>query len=234
MKDYVDNDPTFPDYIFQRRFSISRVLYYQIRSDLLSHRHDFWKQRSNGLGFLCIPTDLKLLSSLRLLSTGASSDSLDDAVYMSEETVRSYFKQFCIDILQVYGGRFFNKFPSRSELVTLQESYSNLGFPGCIGAVDCMKYVWKNCPATMKGQYLNTRDSKSATIQCEGWCDHSLYCWSWFAGRPGTNNDLNVLAKSPLFRNIFSENFSITVPEGYRISSSGFQHHLLYLLADGI
>lgn len=234
IKDYIAPNPTYPEYIFQRRFSIPRVLYFALKHDLLLHRTEFWKQRTNGIGFKCIPTDLKLLSALRILSTGTSTDSLDDAVYMSQESIRLYFRQFCIDILEIYGGRFFNRLPTVAELSSIEQKFADVGFPGCIGSVDCMKYVWKNCPATMKGQYLNSRESKSATVQCEGWCDHDLYCWSWFSGRPGTNNDLNVLARSPLFQRIFSEHFDITVSDGYHIEETKPPHHLLYLLGDGI
>lgn len=30
-------------------------------------------------------------------------------------------------------------------------------------------YIWKNLNATMKGQNINSRDSESTTLQCEGW-----------------------------------------------------------------
>ena len=134
----------------------------------------------------------------------------------------------------MYGSKLFNIFPTDTELNDIDDKYTDIGFPGCIGAVDCMHYTWKNFPATDKGQYQNSRVSKMATIQCEGWCDHDLYCWSWFSGRPGTNNDLNVLARSPLFQNIFSEQFSLSVTDGYNINQHGMPHHLLYFLGDGI
>lgn len=47
-------------------------------------------------------------------------DSLDDAVYMSKESVRKYFQQFCIEIIEIYGGRLFNFFPTTSEKQSMQ------------------------------------------------------------------------------------------------------------------
>lgn len=123
--------------------------------DYFQHRNDYWKQIKNGRGFLCIPRDLKLLSSLLLRSTSTAADSLNDLVYMSKETFRIYFRQFCIEFMYIYGGRFFNRFTCSSELKDIVDSCPKITFPECIGAVCCIKYVWKNFPATIKGQYLN-------------------------------------------------------------------------------
>lgn len=231
---YIDVNPAFPDHIFRRRFSIPRVLYFRIKDDLLRHREDYWKKRRNGIGRGGIPTDLKLLSCFRILSSGNCTDSVDDAACISEESVRIYFRQFCQDLMEVYGSRFFNRFPTSHELLDVQQKYADIGFPGCIGAIDCMHYYWKNCPGTDKGQFQNSRVSKLASVQCEGWCDHDLYCWSWFAGRPGTNNDLNVLARSPLFKGILSKELSINVVQGYKVGNDLNLHHMLYFLGDGI
>ncbi len=234
IKDYVAIDPTYPDLIFQRRFAIPRVLYYYIRSDLLLFHNNFWKRRSNGIGYKCIPTDLKILSPLRILSTGCSYDSLDDAVYMSEESIRQCFNQFIKDITTMYGPLFLNRRPTSMELTAISKQYTEYGFPGCIGCVDCMKYVWKNCPYRKKGQFLNSKVSKLATIQCEAWCDKDLYCWSWFSGRPGTNNDLNVLSRSPLFNDIFNDWYKPLLSEPFRLRGSNQLRKKGYFLVDSI
>lgn len=98
LSDYVDNKTTYPDYIFPRRFFIPRVIYFQIEGDPIRHRSYFWKTRVTGIGFRYIPTEMKILSSFRLFSTGRPYDSLDYCVYISEESFRQYFTQFFIDI----------------------------------------------------------------------------------------------------------------------------------------
>lgn len=86
----------------------------------------------------------------------------------------------------------------------------------------------------MKGKYHNSFVSKSGTVQCGGWGDHDIYCWSWFAGIPGTSNDINVLARAPLFTSICNETFDINVPDDYKIIEQGQKHHLPNFLVDGI
>ena len=91
-------------------------------------------------------------------------------------------------------------------------------------------FTWENCPKAMKGQYHNPKDGKLATISCEALVVRRLYCWHWFSGRCGTNNDITVLDNSPLFNDILSGKRRMTLPEGYVINgvtSTG----LLYMLS---
>lgn len=234
IRDYIDRNPTYPDYVFQRCFTVPRSIYFHIRNDFLRQFPDTWITRRAGFGKLGHPTDIKLLVCFRILATGAALDLFDDVTYMSEASIRYYFRQFVIHLMNLYGFMFFNRRPTASELDTVSSQYAQLGFPGCIGAVDCMHYVWKNCPARDKGQYLNSRNSKSATLQCEAWCDHDRYIWSWYSGRPGTNNDLNILAHSPLFNDIFNNTFRCGRMSGYSIHSNFNIFHRFYFLVDGI
>ena len=86
---------------------------------------------------------------------------------MSEEIGRQYFRDFLNDVQKIYGEKYFNRRPNESELTDVEKKYRKVGLPGCIGAVDCMKVRWKNCPASEKGQHLNTKDGNIASIQCE-------------------------------------------------------------------
>lgn len=51
---------------------------------------------------------------------------------------------------------------------------------------------------SVEGQYHETNEGNIATIFEEVWCDGTLYIWNWLTGRPGTNNDIYMLAVSPL------------------------------------
>lgn len=73
-----------------------------------------------------------------------------------------------------------------------------------------------------------------ATIACEAWCDHSLYCWHWYPGRAGTNNDLTVLYSSPFFRDIMNGFFKLESQRPYQIIPEGERRKMLYVLVDGI
>ncbi len=142
---------------------------------------------------------------------------------------------FCNDVVRLYGPRFLNRRPTSAEMSEISNKYKTVGFPGCVGCVDCMKIYWKNCPYYEKGQRLNTKEStKLATIVCEAWCDHDLYCWNWYPGRAGTNNDLTVLHSSQLFRDIFNGLFKLNTNDVYNISPSTTVRSMYYFLVDGI
>lgn len=235
FEDYLGDSPVYPPKIFRRRFGVPRSLFYRLRDDLVAYNPAFWTQRRRGFGPLGHTPEQRILSALRILSTGCSRDNVDDGSVMSEESISLSFAQFCSDVVSIYGPSFLNRRPTKSELKEISERYTTVGFPGCIGAVDCMKLYWKNCPYYEKGQNLNTKESTSlATIVCEAWCDHDLYCWNWYPCRAGTNNDLTVLHSSPLFRDIFNDFFKITTDDVYTISPSTYLRRMYYFLVDGI
>lgn len=68
----------------------------------------------------------------------------------------------------------------------------------------------------------------------EAWCNRNLYIWSWFAGRAKTNNDLNVLAVSPLMRGIIRRYFRLMLDDSYKITDQGPERKQLYFMGNGI
>lgn len=73
-----------------------------------------------------------------------------------------------------------------------------------------------------------------ATIVVEEWCNRSLYLWSSFSGSPGTNNDLNVLAGSPLIKSILRGDFKFEVGKQFQFTENGPTRNKLYFLGGGI
>lgn len=139
----------------------------------------------------------------------------------------------CSAIYTLCYTQYLNREPIYLELEAITDTYANDGFPGRMGAVDCIHLHWKNFPKAYKGQCHNQKDGKLATISCEAVCDKRLYCWSWFSGRCGTNNDITVLDHSPLFIDILNGRRKMTLPNGYYFNRQR-RHWFLYLLADGI
>ena len=101
------------------------------------------------------------------------------------------------------------------------------GWPGLFGSIDCMHYQWKNCPVAWNGQYLDKDGNISIIL--EAIVDQSLWIWHVFFGTAGSNNDLNVLQRSLLVKEIlFREYDDISFDVNYR------RYSKYYLLADGI
>lgn len=82
LKDFINQNSTYPDNVFKRMFSIPLILPFTIKNDLIQHHKDFWKQQENGLGYKLTGTDLKMLAELRILSSGHSTDSLSYVDYI--------------------------------------------------------------------------------------------------------------------------------------------------------
>ena len=152
---------------------------------------------------------------------------------MSIESCRQYFDIFLETMLKVYGPRYLNRHPTVEEMREIVKEYENDGFPGCLGCIDCMHIKWKNCPRALKGLYRNPKDGRGATITCEAWCDASLYCWHWFAGRCSTNNDITVFENSPLLIDILNNERKMRLPEGYKMNGA-VRQWIMYFLVDGI
>ncbi|KAK9224689.1 hypothetical protein WN943_009725 [Citrus x changshan-huyou] len=100
-------------------------------------------------------------------------------------------------------------------------------FPRMLGSLDCMHWKWKNCPVAWKGMYVG--HAQEPTIILEAMASYDLWIWHMFFGLPGSHNDINVLDRSPLFKDLAegrapSVNYSI----------NGHNYTMGYYLADGI
>ncbi|XP_024196143.1 uncharacterized protein LOC112199345 [Rosa chinensis] len=96
-----------------------------------------------------------------------------------------------------------------------------------IGSFDCMYWQWKNCPTGWAGEYSGRK--RMPTIILEAVASYDTWIWHAFFGMPGSCNDLNVLAKSPLFDELTAgQATQIQFQVNNRI------HNLGYYLADGI
>jgi len=94
-------------------------------------------------------------------------------------------------------------------------------------SIDCMHWIWKNCPMAYQGQYKGKE--KHATIVLEAIASYDLWIWHCFFGLPGTMNDINVLDRSPLVAAILHGTFP-KVP--WRMDGKDYEHS--YFLGDGI
>jgi hypothetical protein len=96
-----------------------------------------------------------------------------------------------------------------------------------LGSIDCMHWVWCNCPAAWKGQF--TGQGKFPTMILEAVASYDLWIWHAYFGMPGGCDDINVLQRSPVFSPYLrhqTPNVSFTV--------NGNSYDMGYFLADGI
>lgn len=100
------------------------------------------------------------------------------------------------------------------------------GFPGMLGSIDCMHWVWKNCPSGWQGMF--TGKDKEPTLILETVASQDLWIWHAFFGLPGSLNDINVLDRS----HVFSRSATGTDPV-VEFVVNGKTYNRGYYLADG-
>ena len=117
--------------------------------------------------------------------------------------------------------------PTEADLARLLKIGEKRGFPGMLGSLDCMHWTWKNCPTAHGGQYSGKE--KGPTIILEAVASYDTWIWHAFFGLPGTLNDLNVLDRSPLFKNIQDG-----IAPSVKFSVNSNKYTMPYFLSDSI
>ncbi|XP_074342451.1 uncharacterized protein LOC141679991 [Apium graveolens] len=97
-----------------------------------------------------------------------------------------------------------------------------------MGSIDCMHWQWKNCPKAWKGMFMSGHKGV-ATIILEAVASSDLWIWHAFFGVSGSNNDINILDRSPVFDDIL-QGRALEVNH----TINGNNYNMGYYLTDGI
>lgn len=109
-------------------------------------RHQNWSTKHGTLGHTGIDVGVKYLLCLKRMGSGASLRERGDGEKMGKETIRACIHRWLDDVKEIYGATYHNRRPTRADLGAIEIGYANVGFPGCIGAVDGTNVVLKSCP----------------------------------------------------------------------------------------
>ncbi|PXF41507.1 Protein ANTAGONIST OF LIKE HETEROCHROMATIN PROTEIN 1 [Gracilariopsis chorda] len=211
---------------FERRFSVTRTIYESIRTRLLQNE-SFFNELSDCCHVNGASTDQKLCAALRQLSSGATADTLVDYFRLSETTLLKILKHFSKAIVQHFEE--YIRRPTHAELLNIEKQYAKLGFPGCIGCVDCSSWEWARCPVGLQGQFIGKEGRPC--VRMETVTDDKLWIWHILYGVPGARNDRTTFDQSPLFNDIKTRQWP-TVKPNYVVG--GMVIDWFYFLADGI
>lgn len=141
---YFSPNCMYSDSMFRRRFRMRRELFFRIQKDIES-ANSYFTQRPDATGRLGIHSLQKMTVALRMLAYGVSADSLDEKFLVAESTAIESLKMFCKTIIQLYATQYLRE-PTNNDIARLFEEGEERGFPGMLGSLDCMHWVWKNCP----------------------------------------------------------------------------------------
>ncbi|KAI3826312.1 hypothetical protein L1987_00358 [Smallanthus sonchifolius] len=198
-RDYFDENPTHGEATFRDRFRMSKRLFLKIVGDVEA-RFEYFQEGEdarNKKGFTPLQ---KCISAIKQLGTGNPPDEFDDYLSMARRTSSECLEYFCNAIIQIYGKEFLRR-PTSHDITLLYNAHEvKHGIPGMVGSIDCTHFVWRNCPTSLRGQYMRG-DHQYPTIMLEAVASNDLWFWHAFCGSPCSNNDINVLQQSSLFTN---------------------------------
>ncbi|XP_026451174.1 uncharacterized protein LOC113351400 [Papaver somniferum] len=143
-----------------------------------------------------------MVAAVKMLAYGCVADNLDEYVQIGESTAIECLKRFCDAIIGIYEEKYLRK-PTETDIAMLLKEGEDRGFPGMIGSLDCMHWHWENCPTAWHGTHTNGF-KRVPTLILEAVESQSLWTWHAFFGMSGSNNDINVLDRSPLFDDIIN------------------------------
>jgi len=164
---------------------------------------------------------------MRMLAYKTSADMWDENFRIAETTTIECMKYLCKGVIENFGEKYLRR-PTSEDTQRLLHIGEARGFPGMLGSLDCMHWQWKNCPVAWKGQYTRG-DHKVPTIMIEAVASQDLWICHAFFGTAGSNNDINVLNRSPLFTQVLQGR----APE-VQFTVNGTEYNMGYYLAYGI
>ncbi|CAM8991539.1 unnamed protein product [Rhodiola kirilowii] len=224
--DYFSPNPVYSEEIFRRRFRMGRHVFLRI-VEALSNFDPYFRQRVDACGKKGLSSLQKCTAAIRILAYGVSVDAVDDYVRIGETTAIECVKKFASDVITIFESEYLRK-PNSDDIQRLVQMGEARGFPGMMGSIDCMHWQWKNCPKAWKGMFMSGHKGV-ATILLEAVASSDLWIWHAFFGVAGSNNDINVLDRSP----VFDEVLQGRAPEvNYTIN--GNNYNMGYYLTDGI
>jgi hypothetical protein len=151
MADYFVPHPTYNTVQFRRRFRMRRSLFDTILSAVLDH-DSYFAPGVDCCGLASFSTHQKITCALRYMAYGMCADQLDELLRFGQTTVALVVDRFCRAIIDVFGPTYLRP-PNAEDLRMIMSDYADKGWIGCMGCIDVMKWVWKNCPMGWRGQY---------------------------------------------------------------------------------
>jgi hypothetical protein len=160
-RDYFSKSPVYGDYLFRRRFWMHRPLFLRIVKDIEAH-DKYFVQKKDALRRPGLHPIQKITSAIRMLAYGAAADANDEYLRIGESTAHESLTRFCDAVISIYGNEYL-RHPNKDDAKQILAINEKRGFPGMLGSLDCMHWVWKNCPAAWKGQFQGKEKVSAAS-----------------------------------------------------------------------
>ena len=145
-----------------------------------------------------IPVEIKLLICLRLLARGNVVDDIVELSRGSDKSVRLFFKTFVVNFSNHFKKDFI-RMPTGNDLKKVLDVYQRLGFPGCIGSMDCTHVRWLCCPTEIANLCIGKEGFPTLSFQVV--VDHARQINHVSVSGFGTMHDINMCTVDVIVRN---------------------------------
>ena len=92
------------------------------------------------------------------------ADATDKYCRIGESTAMESMKRFCHAVRTEFGPHYLRQ-PTRADFEARLRIDEARGFLGMFASLDCMHYVWKNCPVAWQGDYGDRDGAKSIILE---------------------------------------------------------------------
>ncbi|KAI3776682.1 hypothetical protein L1987_46470 [Smallanthus sonchifolius] len=195
-----------------------------------SDEFDLFISHGSGSSSLQFLTDIVAQAKQEDTATSKKRYVARDHEQAQETLIKDYFVEENpkYDEVQLYGKEFLRR-PTSHDVAFLYNAHEEKhGIPGILGSIDCTHFVWRMCSTRLHGQYIRS-DHQYTTIMLEAMASNDLWFWHVFCGPPGSNNDINVLQKSPIFTN---EQLGTAPKCSFHVNGREYKH--VYYHTEGI
>ncbi|XP_059627569.1 uncharacterized protein LOC132270402 [Cornus florida] len=107
IKDYFNENCTYPPEYFHRRFRMRRELFLRILNDVKAY-DDYFVQKKDATGRLGLSSIQKMTTIVRILAYGCAADHYDKYIKIGESTAIKCLKAFCNAIVAVYAEEYMH------------------------------------------------------------------------------------------------------------------------------
>jgi len=198
--------------IFRLRFRVPIDAFHDLCDDVekeIGLGIYFQRWKNEPLSQPAIPVELLVLAALRMLGSNATLDQMFEATFISANTIRAFFLEFCRWGSEVLYDRYVKAPTAEEELRENARVYGLGGHPGCIGSADgvhisMLNYVFADYNRLKNGKESYPTLSFLVFVNHTGRVMHvSNYYYGTFNDKTLCNNDpfMARLRSDPLFTN---------------------------------
>lgn len=139
-----------------------------------------------------IPLEFKILAALRILARDVCIEDVKEGSGMRRSTILSCFHKFISGMSSEKVLKKFVSPPQGDQLKESLQTFEKLGFPGCIGSIDCTHIRWDHCPHSWKNNMTSSKEA-GPTVKFEVVVDHNRRVLHVSEAFTGVAHDQSIL-----------------------------------------